>query len=221
LKDIIIEAELVGSGTVEGVLRGKKYNRGIRALKIVYETLQRLKFDAFENWVKSKNMWNVLSDALESREFSCMLDETNLESMTAAMEKCDKLFNLYEAFEDWINEGNLGPLATFWQSFTEMVQTLLDYIKSMRSGNWDLHLQAMEKMLKWFHAYDHVNYARHFTYCWSTQQKLEQKHPQIYEEFKNGNFSCKRVGGSFNMLPPDQVIEQTVNKEQKGPGGII
>ena len=23
------------------------------------------------------------------------------------------------------------------------------------------------------------------------------------------------------MLPPDQVIEQTINKDQKGPGGII
>ena len=23
------------------------------------------------------------------------------------------------------------------------------------------------------------------------------------------------------MLPPEQVIEQTVNKEEKGPGGII
>ena len=23
------------------------------------------------------------------------------------------------------------------------------------------------------------------------------------------------------MLPPDQIIEETINKEQKGPGGII
>ena len=61
------------------------------------------------------------------------------------------------------------------------------------------------------HAYDHVNYARHFTYCWSSQQKLAEKHPSIYEEFQKGNFCCKRVEGNFNMLPPDQVIEQTVN----------
>ena len=27
--------------------------------------------------------------------------------------------------------------------------------------------------------------------------------------------------GKFNCLPSDQVIEQIVNKEQKGPGGII
>ena len=23
------------------------------------------------------------------------------------------------------------------------------------------------------------------------------------------------------MLPPDQIIEQTINKDKKGPGGII
>ena len=88
-------------------------------------------------------------------------------------------------------------------------------------NDWNLHLQSMERMLKWFHAYDHTNYARHFTYCWADQQNLSEKHPMIYEEFINGNFSVQRTKGKFNMLPPDQVIEQTINKEQKGPGGII
>ena len=35
------------------------------------------------------------------------------------------------------------------------------------------------------------------------------------------NFSVKRADGSFNKPPPDQVIEQTTNKEQNGAGGII
>ena len=36
----------------------------------------------------------------------------------------------------------------------------------------------------------------------------------------NGKFSVKQATGTFNMLLPDQVIEQT-RKEQKGAGGII
>ena len=86
-------------------------------------------------------MWNILADALESHEFSSILEKIHSNTMTAAMEKCDQLFHLYEEFGDWIKEGNLGPLAIFWQSFSDMVQTLLDYIKSMRTGNWDLHLK--------------------------------------------------------------------------------
>ena len=39
-------------------------------------------------------------------------------------------------------------------------------------------------MIVWFHAYDRVNYSRHFTYCWATQKKLHDTHPEIYQEFK-------------------------------------
>ena len=115
----------------------------------------------------------------------------------------------------------MGPMAIFWNSFIQMVQVLLHYIKSKRVGDWDLHMQASEHMLYWFHAYDRINYARHFSYNWATQQNLRESHPIIYQEFQNGQFAVKRTHSTFNMLPPDQVIEQTINKEQKGAGGII
>ena len=43
----------------------------------------------------------------------------------------------------------------------------------------------------------------------------------MHDQFMFGNFSVKRTDGSFNKLPLDQVIEQTISKEQKGAGGII
>ena len=39
--------------------------------------------------------------------------------------------------------------------------------------------------------------------------------------FRKDNFSVRRVPGKFNHHPSDQVIEQTVNRDEKGPGGII
>ena len=76
-------------------------------------------------------------------------------------------------------------------------------------------------MPPWFHAYDRYNYAHHFTYYWCTQQKLGETHPEMREMYLNGHFSVKRILCCFNRLPSDQVIEQTINKEQKGKGGII
>ena len=55
----------------------------------------------------------------------------------------------------------------------------------------------------------------------TAQQKIKETHPKIYDQFMLGNFSAKKTDGSFNKLPPDQVIEQTIDKEQKGAGGII
>ena len=66
-------------------------------------------------------------------------------------------------------------MAAFWSSFISMVQVLLDHIKSIRMGDWDLHLQAAERMLPWFHVYDRTTYLRHFTYNWASQKKLEDK----------------------------------------------
>ena len=49
---------------------------------------------------------------------------------------------------------------------------------------------------------------------------LEDSHPLLHTEFQRGNFFVRRVPGRFNKLSPDQVIEQTINKDQKRPGGI-
>ena len=76
-------------------------------------------------------------------------------------------------------------------------------------------------MLLWVQAYNRVDYDRHFTYCWATLDNLAETNHKIYAEFQEGNFAVKRTSGSFNMLPPDQVTEQTINKDQKGPSGII
>ena len=71
-----------------------------------------------------------------------------------AME-CSNLFlQQLQQFEEQFENNYLGPMAKFWESFLNMVQILLDYIKSTRNGNWDLHLSSMERMLPWFHAYD-------------------------------------------------------------------
>ena len=40
-------------------------------------------------------------------------------------------------------------------------------------------------------------------------------------QIQKGNFAAKRITSNFNMVPPEQVIEQTTNKNQKGAGGIV
>ena len=77
-------------------------------------------------------------------------------------------------------------MAAFWNLYLDMIQTLRDFIKSIKNGDWDLHMYATEKMLYWCHAYDNYNYARHFSYYWASQQALHN--PAIYEEFKEGDF---------------------------------
>ena len=71
-------------------------------------------------------------------------------------------------------------------------------------------------MLPWFFTYDRQNYSRHLTYCRPTLMKHPETHPSLYNEFRKGNVFVRRIPETFNKLPPDQVIEQTINKGQKG-----
>ena len=109
-------------------------------------------------------------------------------------------------------------MASFWNSYLRMVQTLCDFCKALKLGDWDVHLHSCVKMMVWFHAYDHFNYSRQFSYYWASQQALQDIHPEIYNRFKEGDFSIRRSVGKFNKISPDQAIEQTINKDEKGSG---
>ena len=211
LRDIVIESGLVGPGTVKAVFKGKHYNYGIRMIKIVSEALFRLKIDAFKDWLIQKGKEEVLCQFLNSEEVIELIknpDPVHHRNTQWSFELFNKLLI---SLEEEIRQNIFGPMqfwqfAQFWQSFLDMSQVLLDYIKSLRIGDWQLHLCSMGKMLSWFHAYDRINYARHFTHCFASFQKLDETHPSILDQFQIRNFAIKRTNGSFNMLPPDQVI---------------
>ena len=65
------------------------------------------------SWIffQSKNKSDILDDFIESNELSALIKKVDPEILVATMNKSDAIFNLYEDFENCINEGNLGPLA--------------------------------------------------------------------------------------------------------------
>ena len=100
-----------------------------------------------------------------------------------------------------------------------MIQALKDSTKSIKTGDWDLHIFTSEKMVHWLHAYDYFNYAMVNTAI-STQQVLPVKHTDVDQNFKNGYFSNHHSEGKFNKVSPDQIIEKRIGKDRKGPGAM-
>lgn len=58
----MIESEIVAIGSVKGVLSGKHYNRSIRAHKIIYEAMERLRFEVCESSLSAadKSVFHVV-----------------------------------------------------------------------------------------------------------------------------------------------------------------
>ena len=92
------------------------------------------------------------------------MDGVTQDSSQTTVAKLDLPFELYETFEEKFICSELEQMSFLWNSFIEMVQILLEFIKSTRTGGWPLLMQASECMLKWFFAYDCPNYSRHSTY---------------------------------------------------------
>ena len=50
LRDVLIESDILATGSADATLNGHHYNRGIRTHKLVYEGMDRLLWEAFLQW---------------------------------------------------------------------------------------------------------------------------------------------------------------------------
>ena len=50
--------------------------------------------------------------------------------------------------------------ATLWLQYMDMVDILRKYIQAERTGNWELHLQAVSEMLPYLAASGHNKYMK-------------------------------------------------------------
>ena len=73
-------------------------------------------------------------------------EECNAENFNVVLSlpEFEELANL---FEQYCKDENDDPLKMFWNSYLEMVATLLSLIRATREGNWDLHLECIKAVL--------------------------------------------------------------------------
>ena len=216
LQDIIIESEIVASGSITGVLNGHHYNRSLRTHKLVCEALQRIRWIYFLDTLPEaeKNaayhMAVNMQEKFQNKKLQTMINSTEF----------NQLMNKYKSFIDKCNE--TMKTFKFWSSYIAMVENLLLFIRATREGNWHLHLASIRSLLPWFFAYDRPNYSRYLSVYWVEMCNLVNSHPNIDREFKNGNFVAQRHNHhGFAQTAGDQVIEQSMNLDSKLKGGII
>ena len=111
-------------------------------------------------------------------------------------------------------------IRSYWSTYMELVEFMLDFIRAYRIGDWKLHLQTFAQMLPWLSTYDHFNYALWAPVYYADMLSLEPSAPEVYQEFVGGNFVVKKTNGAFNQVPIDQATEW-VNKLCKLSNGII
>ena len=113
-----------------------------------------------------------------------------------------------------------SPPFKFWSIILKLELETMDYVRSLREGDFMLHIDALTNIIPWCFALVHTNYARWIPVHLRDMVALEDKHPDVFAEFMAGNFTVKKTTHAFAALAIDQAHEQN-NASVKGDGGAV
>ena len=225
LGDLLIESGVYAAGTTSVLMKGKSYNRGVRAHKLVSEAMFRLMWSMFVEWYASaddvslneeERVLQCISDGIHALQ----QDQGNVSETVAQLgDDLRELSTLFKTFKEKTRAAS--KTFSFWEQYIEMVDILLQFIKAERSGNWDLYLSALAEMTPHFFAMDRPKYALWLPVYIADMNMLESGHPKVHEEFLSGNFSVSRSGRPFSQVSTDMALEQSINADSKSKGGIV
>ena len=86
----------------------------------------------------------------------------------------------------------MGELAQFLLQYLEQIESLLQFISACRSGDWEGYLASLKNQIKYFFAYDQLNYARLMPVYLVQMNALEQDDPTTWNALKSCDFVvCK------------------------------
>ena len=110
--------------------------------------------------------------------------------------------------------------AGLWLQYMDMVDLLRNFIKSERTGDWNLNLQVLYDMLPYMAASGHHHYTKSIYLYLQKLSKLSDEHPEIQQHFESGLHVVRRSDRFWAGLSTDLVIEQSLMRSLKTTGGL-
>ena len=107
-----------------------------------------------------------------------------------------------------------SQLAKHWiNNLIYPVFLMMMYIRAEREGEFGLHLYCCQKMIPYFSAAGHWNYARDSIVYMRSMEKMPI---DLLNRFMNGEHVIRLRDGSFNGIWSGMTIETTYMKVGKG-----
>ena len=181
IKQVWIESDLLGKGTVEAVLNcsGESYYKAMRSHKITIQALWEILIPELLTYISEADN-ELCRDIVQSSQ-----DADKLKDLISLLQS-DVYCKSFSKFIE--NECNINTNFKFWWQYIEMVSILLSFTRAQRQGNWHLHIASFKMMIPYFFHYDHQNYA-----CWGIVYIAEMNRlpREVLSEFEKGEFVIK------------------------------
>ena len=215
-----VESDLFGSSTVKQIIEGKHVRRGQTAHLVTLQALFSMYQEAFFQF--DGECYQAISQAAKELDEACTQGkkEEIVHKNTRMMDTISSL-NVLEKMTAFDKARDKRPIFKVIRQYMHMVTEMLTFIRAVRTGDWELHLQTLAKFSRYFFAHDMINYARMIPIYLAEMESLNESDPDIVEEFQQGNWVVnKNSDTSFCALGADHALEH-INRSMKVSGGLI
>ena len=155
-------------------------------------------------------------------EEAAVLYKKLMQGLVSAAQVCQdnvmiKMDNVLQANKELLKSSRT---AAMWIQYMDMIDILRKHIRAERTGNWELHLQAVSEMLPYLAASGHNNYTKSAMIYLQHMSHLQDDHPEVYQHFQDGLHVIRRSDRYWAGLSSDLVIEQVLMRSLKTNGGL-
>ena len=229
IEDILLL--LFGENTIEHILSGKAYAKAIRSHLLIQAALKQLLLQYLCNTNAGDNC-STQTVSIDDDNGQLSLAQSHvstLESVYEGMSSCgyvaDSACDSLGIFNQQLERvkcmlQNQCRTARLWILYIDLVDVLCKFLIGERTGNWLLHLHALQNMLPLFSVTGHANYARSARIYLQEMHMLPETQPWLYDQFMQGNHVIRRSDRFWGGLSPDLCIEQTMMCSGKSQGGL-
>ena len=215
-EEIVLEAGICASGSLNGVLTGKHYNRALMVHTTFLESLERLLWGKFLREKNACEKWNNVKKTLNDLQ----IDQHSIEVYSKDNDIL-MMCNDFENERSKIRKGSKGMTPQFWVQYADRVWNVLNLIKALKENNFLLYRDTLKSMLPLFFMMDHQNYARYLSVYVASLEQMDSSHPEASKHLKECALSVSRNQKKASGTSVDQTIEQTINKHAKSAAGIV
>ena len=148
-------------------------------------------------------------------------DSDKIEEAHKALEDKVESLGIMMKIADFDKENANTPMFQVFRQYMTMVLEMMMFVCAVRTADWLLHLQALEKFTKYYFAHDRLNYARMIPLYLAEMKALPLNDPDVYREFLDGNWVVnKNQSVPFCGLGADNGLEH-INRSMKVSGRLV
>lgn len=130
------------------------------------------------------------------------------------------LIILHISFKGFLEQKKEHRTARLCIQYSETIQILRSFIRAERTGDWDLHLRALQDMLPYFASSGCNLYPKSGYVYLMMMQNLDIDHLDVYKAIESGFHVVRRSEIYWAGLSTDFAIEQVLMRSVKTAGGL-